>query len=433
MKTSPVKTGLDCLVAGGFQSIRGARVGVLTNQAAVDCELQHLVDILLSGGSCKLQKLFAPEHGFRGSLQDMEQVQHTTDSRTGLPIISLYGTAPESLYPKESDFSDIDILLIDLQDIGTRYYTYTQTLAFCMKVASKAGIKVVVLDRPNPLGGQLIEGALLTNAYHSFCGYASVANRHGLTIGELATLMHRGVRVNGGFPQAGTGDGQNPDTNDDLISGIDCELEIIKLQGWKRQMYFDDTHLPWILPSPNMPTLETALVYPGSCLFECTSISEGRGTTKPFELLGAPYIDGFSWADAVLQEGTSFGIIAAKGQQKQLAGVVLRPSWFVPKFHKFANILCGGLQIHVTNRKIFQPFRLGLALLSALRKLYPKQFSWRKGPYEFIENTPAIDLLFGNSSFRVCLESGDDLATVVAEMETFEGWYREAREEFLMY
>ncbi len=398
-----VYTGLDQLEAEDFSRFSGLRVGLLANQAAVNSSMTHALDICRASRSIKLIKLFAPEHGFFGALQDMAAVDHCIEPGSKISLISLYGSTEESLVPKEEDLKDLDLLLVDLPDIGTRYYTFAQTLGYCMKVAARTGTKVAVLDRPNPLNGLDIEGAALESYCRSFCGYASIANRHGLTLGELACVMNRG------FGEQSF-----------RIDPLNCDLEIIPLSGWTRDMYFDQTGLPWVMPSPNMPTLDTALVYPGTCLFEATTVSEGRGCTRPFEIIGAPYIDGSLWA----KETKLLGI--------GLEGASLRPLSFEPQFHKWAKITCGGLQIHVTDRRRFKPFRLGLALLYTLARLYPAEFALRPDAYEFVDKVPAIDLLFGSDGLRKTLFSGE-LKDLLEELSSFEAWYKQARKEFLLY
>ncbi|MCB0322213.1 MAG: DUF1343 domain-containing protein [Bdellovibrionales bacterium] len=401
---SSVVTGLERLLAEHCAPIKGARVGLLGNQATVDSRFRHAADLLHAAPEITLTMLFAPEHGFRGVLQDMETVSDEIDPYIKLPVRSLYGLTEATLRPAAEDLEPLDVLVVDLPDIGSRYYTFAQSLGYAMLTAAAVGTKVVVLDRPNPLGGVVFEGAALTKQCRSFCGYAPVANRHGLTLGELALMMQRGF---------GTGA--------DAIPPIDCDLEVIRVQGWKREDYFDRTGLPWVLPSPNMPTLDTAIVYPGSCLFEGTELSEGRGTTKPLEMFGAPYIDGKAWAERVAEQGMA------------LAGAICRPVVFSPKFQKYTDTLCGGVQLHITDRATFQPFRWSLALIAAAKQLYPDKFSWRKQPYEFLEHVPAIDLLYGSAQFRESVDSGKPAGELLGSLETFESWFAEARQPFLLY
>jgi len=401
---APVRTGLDVLAAEGFARLTGHRIGVLANAASVSTSLEHLVDLLAARKDCRLVRIFAPEHGFRGAAQDMVSVDSTADPKTGLPVISLYGSTFESLAPREEPFQGIDLLLVDLPDIGTRYYTFAQSMALCMQVAARCDVKVMVLDRPNPINGNEIEGAPLLKKCRSFCGLLPAANRHGLTLGELAFAY-----------QSGLGRGE------DAWPPIGCRLEVVKCENWKRRMYFNETGLPWVQPSPNMPTLDTALVYPGSCLFETTNLSEGRGTTRPFETLGAPFVDSQAWIEAVQRESL------------ELAGASLRPVSFIPQFHKWQGQSCQGVQIHVIDRKAFKPLRWGLALLAAARRLYPDRFQWRENAYEFVSDVPAVDLLYGNPLFRETLEKGDDLSAVGLQLAAFEKAYRRARAKFLLY
>lgn len=399
-----VRSGLDVLVSENFSRLRGKRLGFVGNQGSVDRQFRHAVDLLYSTSGISLVRLFAPEHGFRGALQDMEHIGHCIDPLTQLPVISLYGATPESLAPTKEALGDIDVLIFDLQDIGTRYYTFAQTLGLVMQVAKDCGVQVMVLDRPNPLGGVAAEGSGLLKSCRSFCGYAPVPNRHGLTIGELAQIMNNGF-----------GAGEN------AIPAIACDLEIVGMQGWKRNQYFDQTGLPWVLPSPNMPTLDTAIVYPGMCLFEATNISEGRGTTRPFEFIGAPFIKPQEW------------IALIKSLAPELTGFVLRENSFVPGFQKFKGEICHGVQVHVLDRADFQSYRLALAMIRALAELYPKQFAWRTQAYEFISNVPAIDLLFGSSLFRTTVEEKVPLGELFAQLESNEKGFLEGRTPFLQY
>jgi len=321
-----------------------------------------------------------------------------------MEIISLYGGTAESLGPSVSDFEGLDILVVDLVDVGTRYYTFAQTLANCMKVAGKAGVKVVVLDRPNPIGGVQIEGSPLTAECRSFCGIGPIANRHGLTLGELAILFRNGF-----------GQGVN------AIEKHDCELDVIPFKDWTRSMYLDDTDIPWLKPSPNMATLDTAIVYPGTCLFEATNISEGRGTIRPFEIIGAPFMEPKEWIAATESAGIP------------LEGASLHPVEFTPKFQKHAGILCRGVQIEIHNRLAFQPYRFGIALLISAARAFPDDFKWREEPYEFIDDVPAIDLLYGNDLLRKTIDSQSSVEPILDQMEEFENGYATAREPYLRY
>jgi uncharacterized protein YbbC (DUF1343 family) len=399
-----VTPAIDIAATDDFAFLKRATIGVLANQASVDTNGIHLVSLLDRSQHCTLAKLFAPEHGFLGTAQDMISVPDENDNTTGIEIISLYGETAENLSPTEEDFAGLDILVADLPDIGTRYYTYSQTLAYCMKVAGRAGIKVVVLDRPNPIGGDQIEGSPMTTSCRSFCGIGPVANRHGMTLGELACLFQ------GGFGDDGA-----------AIEKHDCELEVVPVKGWHRSMYLDDTDIAWSRPSPNMPSLQSALVYPGTCLFEATNLSEGRGTTHPFEMLGAPFVDPAAWIEAT------------KKVSLPLEGATLSPIEFIPNFQKYAGELCRGIQIHVHDRLAFKPYRFGIALLVGAAKAFPDDFKWRTEPYEFIDTVPAIDLLYGDDSLRKAAERRLSIETVSKQIDTFESWYKSARTQYLRY
>jgi uncharacterized protein YbbC (DUF1343 family) len=363
-----VRSGLDAAGAGGFRSLRGLRIGVVCNQASVDARLQHLVDRLRTALRVKLVRLFGPEHGIRGTAQDMIAVSSSRgDPIARVPVVTLYGSDETSLRPSPQDLQDIDALVFDLQDVGARYYTFIWTLALAMKEAARARLKVVVFDRPNPIGGIQVEGNLVAEGFRSFVGLYPLPVRHGMTVGEVATLLNVEHRLG-------------------------CELEVVEMQGWRRRQLFDETGLPWVPPSPNMPTPDTALVYPGLCLLEGTNLSEGRGTTRPFEIFGAPFVDPHAWAERLGAE--------------RLPGAVFRPLWFQPTFHKFAGQSCGGLMLHVTDRQAFRPFLAGLAVVATARELWPSAFRWRTERYEFVEHIPAFDLLCGTDSIRRGLEAG---------------------------
>ncbi|MCG8669280.1 MAG: DUF1343 domain-containing protein, partial [Pseudomonadales bacterium] len=319
--------------------------------------------------------LFGPEHGIRGAAQDMGGVGQGRDAVTGLPEISLYGETFESLSPTAEQLAGIEVLVFDVQDVGARYYTYAATMALCMKVAAGVGVKVMVLDRPNPIGGSQIEGGGLEPGLENFCALFPVPQRHAMTVGELARLYNESF-------------------------GIGCELEVVACEGWRRRDYFEATGLPWVMLSPNMPTVDTAVVYPGMCLIEGTNLSEGRGTTRPFELVGAPFVDG----RALAEELTSYA----------LAGIRFRPCTIEPMFQKHARASCGAVQLHVVDRSVFDSYRTGLAVLVAARKLWPEQFAWRTEAYEFRDDVPAIDLLIGKPAVREAIDAGSDLDEVAA-------------------
>jgi uncharacterized protein YbbC (DUF1343 family) len=389
-----MRTGLDVLRDQSWKPLRGLRVGLVCHPASVDGRLQHAADLLAAAPDVRLAALFGPEHGFHGQAQDLISVTDQDDAPSGLRLHSLYGTTPDSLRPTAEQLHGLDALVIDLQDIGSRYYTFQATMLMCLEAASAHGLKTFVLDRPNPLGGTAVEGPALRPNFESFVGIHPVATRHGMTIGELARLYQAERRLAG-------------------------PLEVIPCEGWRRDQDFEATGLPWVLPSPNMPTAETAFVYPGQCLFEGTNLSEGRGTTRPFELCGAPWLDPRP--------------LCARLEREALPGVRFRPTWFQPTFHKFAGRTCGGVQLHVTDRQAFRSVRTSLALLAAMRDLSGSHFAWRTEPYEFVADRPAIDLLFGNDRERRGLEAGVPAAELARAWEPEEAEFDRRRREFLLY
>jgi uncharacterized protein YbbC (DUF1343 family) len=391
---SLVRTGLDVLREQSFAPLRGLRVGLLTHPAAVDGQFRHIVDLVAEFPGVHLAAIFGPEHGFFGEAQDLIGVGGSHDPKLGLRIYSLYGDTLESLRPTEEQLRGLDALLIDLQDVGSRYYTFQATMLFCLEAASRLKIKTIVLDRPNPLGGELVEGPVLKPGFESFVGIHPLAIRHGMTIGELAR-MYKAER------------------------GITGELEVIPCQGWRRTMAFEETGLPWVLPSPNMPTIDTAFVYPGQCLLEGTNLSEARGTTHPFELCGAPWIDARK--------------LCALLHEVNLPGVVFRPAWFGPTFQKHVGQICGGVQVHVKDRASFQPVRTSLSLLAACRAISDSRFAWRREPYEFVSDRLAIDLLFGSDRERLALEAGQSVRKISGAWEVEEEAFRTRRKPFLLY
>jgi uncharacterized protein YbbC (DUF1343 family) len=397
-----VQTGLDVFCADHVSLCRGRRVGVLCHPASVASDLTHAVDRLIEAG-IRPTRLFGPEHGVRGEAQDMIGVADDRDARTGVPVSSLYGSSFDSLTPTAADLATVDVLIVDLQDVGSRYYTYVWTMALAMTAAAKAGVSVVVLDRPNPIGGREVEGGALKEGHESFVGLGSVAVRHGLTVGEIARLIKAGM----------------PWTKGSFARALDVDLTVIAMRGWRRGDAFDTTGLPWVMPSPNMPTLETAFVYPGLCLVEGTNLSEGRGTTRPFELIGAPFLDGHRLAEEL--------------HRQALPGVRFRPLSFRPMFHKFGGQSCGGVQLHVTDRTLFRPYRTGIALLNAARAQAPDQFRWRTEPYEFVSNPVAIDLLTGSDVVRRAIDDGVSTAEIAAALVPFETTFSDGRAPFLMY
>jgi uncharacterized protein YbbC (DUF1343 family) len=389
-----VKTGLDVWAAQSFRALRGKRVGAIVNPTSVDARFHHLADLLAHAPDVSLSALFGPEHGVRGEAQYMEAVGQAVDARTGVPVYSLYGSSFESLRPRPEWLSGLDVVLFDVQDVGARYYTYLATMALAMEACAKAAVPFVVLDRPNPLGGILVEGNHVDAAFRSFVGLFDVPVRHGLTAGELARLLeaeqHWGV-----------------------------ELTVVPCEGWQRAMAWGDTGLHFIPPSPNMPTVDTALVYPGMCLLEGTNLSEGRGTCRPFEQFGAPWLD----AQALAQALGAFG----------LPGLAVRPVYFTPTFDKHRGVSCAGAFLHVVDRASFRPLRTGLAAIAAARAAAPKHFAWRADAYEFVSDRSAFDLLCGTDAVRLLLESGAPFPEVARLLDDASVAFQERRRPYLLY
>ncbi|MGB8331275.1 MAG: DUF1343 domain-containing protein [Polyangiales bacterium] len=368
-----VRSGLDRLADGDPDAVRlfaGRKVGLLAHAASVDRTLRPSAEVLEQAGAC-VAALFGPEHGFTGAAQDMVGVGTGGSARA--PVYSLYGDDAAALSPNPGWLRDLDAVVIDLQDVGSRYYTYVWTAALTMKVAASVGVEVLVLDRPNPLGGAIVEGAAQRDGYLSFVGLYPVSVRHGLTIGELMCWVAAREQID---PEA---------------------LSVVRMNGWTRSMRWSDTGLPWVLPSPNMPTLDTASVYPGGCLIEGTKLSEGRGTTRPFEIWGAPGLD-------------IRPLLAL-----DLRGVTLRPVEFTPTFHKFAGRSCAGVQVHVTDPLVFRPYETYLRLLAAALPALSAGDRWRTETYEFVSDRPAIDLLTGGPEFRAAIDANAELDDILVE------------------
>lgn len=381
MTTPRVSTGLEVLVADPAL-LAGRRWALLANQAAVTSALDPARTVLAaSAGPPTL--LLAPEHGLDGVAQDMEGVGDERDPLTGAPVRSLYGTSEESLRPRAEDLERIEALVVDLPDIGARHYTFAATMDAAMSVCADTGVEVVVLDRPNPLGGVAREGGLVRPGCESFVSQLPIPARHGLTLGEIALLLQRER-----YPA--------------------LELSVVLCSGWRRAWWHDDTGLPWVPPSPNMPTSETAVLYPGLCLVEATELSEGRGTTRPFHLVGAP------WVDAP-------GLVG-RLRVLELPGVAVRVARFRPMFGKHAGEVCAGVELHVTDRERMRPVALGVHLLAELHRLHPEHFAWRRRPYEFVAEVPAIDLLTGSAEARARIEADEPVDGLL------EAWRDEVRE-----
>jgi uncharacterized protein YbbC (DUF1343 family) len=351
-----VRLPIDRLTELWPRNLRGARIGAVLHPASVSATLAHSSRVLesFSPKLFQLAALFGPQHGYLGQTQDnMIEWEGYRHPRLGIPVHSLYG---ENREPTPGMLEGLDALLIDLQDIGTRYYTFIWTMYLCLKACTDRGVPVLVCDRPNPINGVMTEGALPDPSYRSFVGLHPILVRHGKTIGELAIQFRDEA-----FPA--------------------CKLEVLPMEGWKRPMWFDQTGLPWVLPSPNMPTLQTATVYAGMCLLEATNISEGRGTSRPFELFGAPWIRGEEFATAL--------------NALTLPGVYFREAYFQPTFHKYAGEICAGAQLHVTNRDHFLPFRTGVEIIRAIQATYAANFEWKQPPYEYEYERLPIEVLIG--------------------------------------
>jgi uncharacterized protein YbbC (DUF1343 family) len=386
----PVELGSDRLLASG--RLEGRRVGVVSNPASVDRAFEHIADRVAVLPGVTLVALFGPQHGFRADVQDnMVESAHDRDARRRVPVYSLYSETRE---PTAAMLAGIDLLVVDLQDVGARIYTFAYTMANCLRAAAHHGIEVVVCDRPNPIGGVKVEGPMLLPGFESFVGQFPVPMRHGMTIGELARLF-----------------------NDEF--GIGAALHVEPMNGWRREMYHDATHLPWVMPSPNMPTLDTAIVYPGCVLFEGTMLSEGRGTTRPFEIVGAPWIDAERFASRMNALG--------------LDGVRFRPVVFEPTFQKHAGHPCGGCQIHVTDRAAFIPVLTGASLISEFRRADPGRFAWRMPPYEYELVRMPIDILAGSTLLREQVEAGTAGREIAASWEPAVARFVDIRRRYLMY
>jgi len=387
-----VATGLDQFEGKYWRRCKGQSLGLLSNQASIDHNLKNAKDVISALLPGHLRVLFGPQHGFRGEDQDnMVETEDYFDPDLHIPVFSLYGNKTGKL----SDILDtIDLLIIDLQDVGTRVYTFISTMLSCLREVAKAGKRVLILDRPNPLGGIIVEGNLLRPEFYSLIGPFALPMRHGMTIGELAHLFN------------------------DLFK-VGCDITVLPLKGWHRHMLWKDTRLRWIMPSPNMPLFETALVYPGQVIWEGTNVSEGRGTCRPFEIFGAPFIN-----PSKIKKGLAL---------KDIEGCYLQEYYFRPTFNKWKAKLCGGFMIHVINPKIYRPYRTSLALLRITLETYRDKFTWKQPPYEYEFNKLPIDLIFGDSSIRLALEAGKKIEQLLKsyskELESF----LESRKPYLAY
>jgi uncharacterized protein YbbC (DUF1343 family) len=385
-----VVPGIDILLSSG--RLHGKRVGLLSNPASVDARYAHSADRIGSSRDVELDALFGPQHGFHADMQDnMIETPHGRDEQRRVPVYSLYSETRE---PTPAMLAGLDVLVVDLQDVGTRVYTFIYTMANCLKAAARARLPVIVCDRPNPIGGLAVEGPMLERGYESFVGLFPIPMRHGMTIGELARLFNEAF-------------------------GLRAELDIVPMEGWERAMFWEACGVPWVMTSPNMPTTDTAIVYPGAVLFEGTQLSEGRGTTRPFEITGAPWLASRRLASIL--------------NAYSLPGAWFRPVTFEPTFHKHAGKACGGCQLHVTDRERFRPV---LAAVAWLRECYaqaPDRFAWRQPPYEYEHEKLPIDILAGSSALRRQIESGQDPRRIADDWERGVSEFLTLRKEYLMY
>jgi uncharacterized protein YbbC (DUF1343 family) len=385
-----VQLGSERLLSSS--ALDGRRVGLVCNPASVDHDFRHIADRLVAHPQARLEAIFGPQHGFHSDVQEnMIETGHGTDPRRQVPVYSLYSETRE---PTAKMLDGLDVLVIDLQDVGTRIYTYIYTMANCLVAARRHGVKVIVCDRPNPIGGSDVEGPMLVRGYESFVGQYPIPMRHGMTIGELARLF-----------------------NDHF--GIGADLEVAAMVGWQRGLYHDEARAPWVMPSPNLPTLDSAIVYPGTVMFEGTNVSEGRGTTRPFELVGSPGIDADRFAADMNRHG--------------LPGVFFRPAVFEPTFHKHAKKNCGGCQVHVLDRRAFRPVLSGVALIAAFRSFDPDGFRWREPPYEYEHEKLPIDILAGSGELREQIEAGVAAESIARSWEPAVAEFRALRSPFLLY
>lgn len=388
----PVTLGSTVLLDSG--RLAGQRIGIVSNPASVDHRLQHIVDLALADHRLRVTALFGPQHGFRSDVQDnMIETPHAEfeGGTRRIPLFSLYSDTRE---PTADMLRDVDTVVIDLQDVGTRIYTYAYTMSNTMRACKRYGKKVIVCDRPNPIGGNDIEGITLAPGCESFVGLFPTPTRHGMTIGELARLFNEHF-------------------------GIRADVEISPMEGWRRRMYWDDTRLPWVMPSPNIPTLDSAIVFSGPVHIEGTNVSEGRGTTRPFELVGAPWIKAEK--------------LAATLNARALPGVYFRPAVFEPTFQKHARVPCGGCQIHVLDRAAFKPVLTGVALIDEIRAADPASFAWKPPPYEYEHDQQPIDVIAGAKWFRHAIDAGERAESIAKRWESTVEAFRALRQPYLLY
>jgi uncharacterized protein YbbC (DUF1343 family) len=392
MTTKRIRPGIEVLIHDKLATLAGQRIGLVCNQASVLPDLRHAADIFFEHPDINLTTLFGPQHGIRGDVQDnMIETDHAVDPHTGLWIYSLYSETRE---PTEKMLENVDTIVFDLQDVGCRIYTFNYTMANCMRAAKKLGKRVVVCDRPNPINGVAVEGNVTETEFTSFVGQFEIPTRHAMTTGELAKLFNEHFNIG-------------------------CDLEVIPMDGWRREMWFEDTGLPWVMPSPNIPTVDTCVVFPATVHVEGTEISEGRGTTRVFELNGAPYIDPWAWV--------------AELEKFKFPGVAFRQTYFQPTFQKHARVTCGGLQLHVPDREAFTPVIVGIAMIKTAYDLYPGKFEWKREAYEYVFDKNPFDVVSGTDTIRKAIEKGISLKEI--EDSWAEGLkdFEKIRNTFLIY
>lgn len=392
LQLAAVKLGIERALEEKLRILKNQRLGLICNQASVDHQFRHAADLFFENPNINLAALFGPQHGIRGDVQDnMIETAHGVDKKTNLPIYSLYSETRE---PTEEMLEGLDALVFDLQDVGGRVYTFIYTMANAMQACAKFGKKMFVCDRPNPINGIDVEGNFLEQEYKSFVGQYPIPMRHGLTVGELAKLFNAEFDIN-------------------------CDLEVITMDGWRREMYYDETDAPWVMPSPNIPTADTTVVFPATVYLEGTQVSEGRGTTRPFEIIGAPYIDADELADT----------LAALA----LPGIIFRPINFLPTFQKHSGKICGGVFLHIVDRQIFEPVITGIAAVKAIYDLYREKFDWKTPPYEYVYDLNPFDVISGTGKIRKFIEKGTDLNSIKLYWENDVKEFRELREKYLLY
>lgn len=388
----PIKLGVERLLTDRIDLLRGARVGLVCNQASVDHSFRHAADLFHEHSEINLTTLFGPQHGIRGDVQDnMIETDHAVDRSTGLPTYSLYSETRE---PTEEMLRNVDLLVVDLQGVGCRIYTFVYTLANCMRAAKKYGKKVIACDRPNPIGGTEVAGNVLDPEFASFVGQFPVPTRTGMTDVELGRMFNEEFQIG-------------------------CDLECVTMQGWSRELWYDETDGPWVFPSPNIPTVSSTVVFPGTVHLEGTQMSEGRGTTRPFELVGAPYINAEEFSEALARLNSP--------------GVYFRSCVFKPTFQKHGGEACGGVQIHVTDRSVFEPVITGIAIVKTAFDMYGEQFRWKDPPYEYEYDRNPFDIISGTSRLRAAIERGDTLDQIQASWQAPLREFKSLRERFLLY